>query len=125
VGADVTLIINQAAVAELLRSPTGPVVKHLYERGTVVQLAARNTCGYATGRLSKSIGKRFVDGTDPAILVGTDTVPYALYNHDGTPPHAMNEVVNMPGIGFRFIGIHPGTKATKFLVKNLPLAIAA
>lgn len=129
---DVKVMWDGAAIAELLRGPQGPVALHLQERGTVIQIAARVQVGKQTHRLENSIVKRMVDqGEDIGIMVGCDTVPYALLHHEGTEPHVI--LPKKPGgvLVFTVNGTkvfttkvnHPGTKPNPYLSDHLHLAI--
>lgn len=132
------LIIDGAALAALLRSPAGPVGRHLIERATVVQAAARQMIAphNRTGCLEGSLVKRSetLDG-ELAIRIQSDTTScsasrtsYSLYVHDGTTPHDIPGAFGLPapfGIGGQFDGkFHPGTTAVPFLRDTLDLAVA-
>lgn len=138
------LVIDGARMAAVLRGPAGPVTRHLIERATVVQMAAKTQAPRRTGCLQDSIVKR-VEETPLGMIVRivADTTPcsptrtsYAYYVHEGTPPHdirARNASVlaffwangpDGPGTYFFREVHHPGTKANRFLTDNLPLAVA-
>jgi len=88
---EMTFIIDGAAMAELLRGASGPVMISLTERATKVQMAARSQLDATTrgvGALAASIVKRpGTMGDNPMVQVGSWTIPYALDVHDGTRPH--------------------------------------
>lgn len=137
------LIVDGAAVAELLRSPDGPMGRHMIRKATVFQAAARAQIAphRKSGCLEDTIVKRLVeiDG-HLAVRVISDTSPcsptrtsYSLFVHEGTQPHpifAKNGGLlrffwaNGPqGAGvyfFRSVN-HPGTKPIRFLTDNLPI----
>lgn len=132
------LILDGAAMAELLRSPSGPVGRHLIERATVVQAGARQILAphRKTGCLEDSLVKRAetVAG-ELAIRLVSDTTScserresYSLVVHNGSVAHDIPGAFGIPapfGIGGRFDGkFHPGTKAVPFLRDALPLAFA-
>ena len=50
-------------------------------------------------------------------LIGTvgTNVHYAAHVEYGTRPHAINSAVHIPRVGFRYIGMHPGTRAQPFM----------
>lgn len=129
---DYKLIIDGAKLAELLRSPTGPVGRHLFERGTLVQARAKQILEphRKTGCLEGSIVKRpeMLAG-ELAIRIQSDTTScsvtrtsYSLFVHEGTPPH---DIYAKPGgvLAFQVGGEtifasqvhHPGTKPVPFL----------
>lgn len=128
------LIIDGAKMAELLRSPSGPVGRHLIERATRVQSAAKQQAPRRTGCLQDSIVKRAETlGVELAIRIQSDTTPcspkrisYSLFVHNGTEPHDIPGAWGHPlpfGIGGRFAGkFHPGTGPNRFLSDNLHLA---
>jgi hypothetical protein len=125
---DYTLIIDGAAVDEIIHSPTGPVFRYIFERGQDVQDLAKVQVGKRTGRLADSIVKRFsTNGDGVEVLVGSD-VDYARLHHDGTRPHEIvarraetltffwpkvGAVVHFPRVH------HPGTKPNHYLTDPL------
>jgi hypothetical protein len=136
----VKLVLDGARMAELVRSPYGPVGRHLIERATVFQAAAKAQAPRRTGCLADSIVKRVEDhGSSFLIRVVCDTTPcsptrasYALYVHDGTAPH---DIFAKPGGVLAFPGAdgstvfathvhHPGTQANRFLTDNLRIFAA-
>jgi hypothetical protein len=135
---DVKLIIDGARMAELLRSPTGPVGRHLIERGEIVKQAAKTKAPRRTGCLADSIVKRFEARAEGlAIIIQCDTTPcsperksYALYVHEPTEPH---QIVAKNGGVLSFIWhgervfftsvSHPGWRGNPFLRDALPLAV--
>lgn len=126
---DFRLIIDGAALAELLRSPQGPVGRHLIARSTVVQARAKQILSphRKTGCAEDSIVKRFEEAAgELAVRIQSDTTPcsptrtsYSLYLHEGTAPHDIPGAWGHPapfGIGGRFDGkFHPGTPPIPFL----------
>lgn len=131
------IVWDGAAMAELLRSPSGPVGRHLIERATIVQTAAKAQAPSRTGCLRGSIVKRAETlGDELAIRIVADTTPcspsrtsYALFVHEGTQPHDIPGAWGIPapfGIGGRFDGkFHPGHPGpNRFLSDNLHLAVA-
>lgn len=84
VSSGVVFIPNAGGLAEVLVSPSGPVVVDLVRRCLRVTAAAKELCPVDTGRLRSSI--RFSLGVDEVGRfgqVGTD-VEYAIYVHEGT-----------------------------------------
>lgn len=132
-------VVDGAAMAELLRSPSGPVGRHLIERCTVVQMAARRQAPRRTGCLQDSIVKRAETfGGELAMRIQSDTTScspsrtsYSLFVHEGTAAH---DIYAKAGgvLAFQVGGQtvfathvhHPGTKPNHFLSDNLHLAIA-
>lgn len=140
----VKLVVDGAKMAELLRGPTGPVVRHLVARATVVQAAAKAQAPRRTGCLQDSIVKRVEDTPMGALVrIVADTTPcsptrtsYAWWVEEGTPPHdivARNASAlafywangpDGPGTYFFRKIKHPGTKGVHFMRDALPLAVA-
>lgn len=135
--ADFKLVVDGAAMAELLRSPSGPVGRHVIERATRVQMGARARAPRKTGCLQDTIVKRVESlGDEIAVRVISDTTPcspsrtsYSLFVHEGTGPHDIYPV-KAQALAFQVGGEtvfaahvhHPGTKAIPFLRDALPLA---
>lgn len=137
---DFHLIIDGAAMAELLRSPGGPVGRMLIERSTRVQARAKQIIGphRKTGCLEDSIVKRSERlGDELAIRIQSDTAPcsptrtsYSLFVHEGTAAH---DIAAKDGgvLAFQWHGEaaffasvhHPGTAAIPFLRNALPAAL--
>lgn len=46
---------------------------------------------------------------------GSFDVRYAIFVEIGTRPHRIDSPVYMPGIGWRYIGLHPGTRPQPYL----------
>jgi hypothetical protein len=86
-------VLNNAAIAQLLHSPVGPVAKDLLKRGIRVQSQAKRNLGGNTssgprridhGLLRASIATQLgTHGGELAMRVGTN-VYYGLWVHDGT-----------------------------------------
>lgn len=124
---DVKLIIDGAKLAELLRSPTGPVGVWLIERAELVKTAAQELAPVDTGCLRDSIVKRFAeDPTGLSVIIASDTSPcspthesYSLVVHEGSAPHDIPGAFGIPapfGVGGRFDGMfHPGHAPVPFL----------
>jgi hypothetical protein len=124
-------------MAELLRSPTGPVGLHMIGRAEVVKQAARAKANRRSGCMAESIVKRFTEDAEHgfAITINCDTTScspqrksYALYVHEGTKPHVIE---GNPLLAFTWHGEqvffasvnHPGYKGNPFLRDALPLAV--
>lgn len=124
-------------MARVLRSPSGPVARHMIERATIVQAAAKAQAPRRTGCLQDSIVKRIeAFGDEIAIRIVSDTTPcsptrtsYSLFVHEGTAPHDIYPQ-NASVLAFEIHGQtvfaahvhHPGTKPNRFLADNLHLA---
>lgn len=133
-----TMVTDGAVLAEILRSPSGMVARHLSERATAVQARAKQLAPRRSGCLQDSIVKRFESGGgELAVRIVSDTSPcdpehksYSLMVHEGTAPHT---ITARPGgvLAFEIGGEtifatsvnHPGTKAVPFLRDALPLAL--
>lgn len=136
---DVKIVWDGARMQDLLRSPTGPVGRHVIERATVVQMAAKAKANRKSGCMEDSIIKRIEE--DPVtgfrVRIVCDTTPcspkresYALFVHEGTPPHTI-VAKNAAALSFEWHGQrvflqsvhHPGYKGNPFLRDALPLAV--
>ena len=131
---DFKLMIDGAALADILHSPAGIVGRMLIERSTRVQMAAKAQAPRRTGCLQGSIVKRAESlGDELAIRIQSDTTScsparksYSLFVHEGSEPHDIPGAFGIPapfGIGGQFSGkFHPGHGANRFLSDNLHLA---
>lgn len=100
------LVLNPVALDAVLRGPGGPVAMMLVERASRVQDAAKAqiTAGKAmhgndsSDALALAIVKRWITTTDAGLgmLVGTDTVFYARWVHDGNGPEGGRIFPNPP-----------------------------
>lgn len=137
------ITVDPQKLAEVLRSPNGPVMRRLIEDGELVKREAQRLVGVyrppdaysaATrrrrpGTLRDSITKRVVAGPggQPEVQVGSDD-KIALWHHEGTIPHTIRPrtkpllVFFWPKVGrvvaFRSVN-HPGTQPNRFLTKAL------
>lgn len=126
--------MDPAKLAELLRGPSGPVMRRLIEDGEAVKDRARQLVGVhkpvqgerrkrRSGQLRDSIVKR-VRG--PGLVEVGSEDPIALLHHEGTEPHTISgnprlvffwpkagAVVSFPKVN------HPGTRPNPYLVKAL------
>ena len=134
------LVLDGAEIADLLHGPNGPVGRHVIERATVVQNAAKMQLereGHVrTGVLRDNINKRLedVDGEfGVRIIASTKSssptqTEYAGIIHEGSEPHDIPNAFGWGpnfGIGGRFDGkFHPGFVGCKYLTDNLYLAVA-
>lgn len=134
---EVTVHLDGAAIARLLRSPQGPVVRHLIKRTVRVQERARELAPIKTGKLRASIVKRGpYDDALGVFMVVVSNLNYALFVHEGTKPHPIYARSspflvfdwpggpNGPGIYYFRMVNHPGTKANPFLRRALAEAVA-
>lgn len=140
------VVLNPVAVAELLRGDQGPVVRRLLEDGEIVKQGGRRRVGVSKpdpvprrgrrrqpGTLRDSIVKRLVHrGTEVVCQVGSED-PIALLHHEGTQPHAIPLVGEMPDgkwlvfawerAGGAIVHAkkvdHPGTRPNRFLTDSL------
>ena len=138
--AAIKLVVDGARMAELLRSPSGPVYRMLFARGEVVRQAAKAKAPVKSGCLRDSIVKRMEERAEGlACRVVADTTPcspkrtsYALFVEEGTRPHTIqgNPTLSFfwptgpdgPGL-YHFASVnHPGTKGIHFMRDALPLA---
>lgn len=133
------VVIDPRKLADFMRSPAGPVVRMLIEKGEVVKRGARRRVGVykppdaysrahrvrRPGTLRDEIVKRVVEIQGlPAVVVGVFNDPVAWWHHEGTPPHAITPV-RAPRLVFFWKGAghvvslrrvqHPGTEPNPFL----------
>lgn len=79
-----TVVLNPAAVHEMLNSRRGPVGKDLTKKAIKVTSGAKRRCPVKTGRLRSSIRWDLMeDGKGLFARVGTE-VEYAAAVHNGT-----------------------------------------
>ena len=122
------LIVDGAAMEELMHSPTGMCGRWLYGQAQRVQYAAKIQCPKRTGKLSQSIVKRPVLTSELglSVIIGAYQ-PYATFVHEGTKPHvilpksakALHWINGEGQSVFAKSVHHPGTKANRFLADNL------
>ena len=108
----------------------GEQVKAKVERATRVGIdqttaacviAAKNRLqpgrGYEYGTLKRSVQMRPAkkDALGLVGLWGSFDVNYAIYIELGTPPHWIGSPVKIKGVGWRYIGMHPGTSPIPYL----------
>lgn len=79
--------LNQAGLDEILRSPTGPVVKEVTKRTRTTSNLAKRKVGVDTGRLKSAIQYTVNIQHDKVIGTVGAMVQYARYHHDGTGIH--------------------------------------
>ena len=78
------VVLDQAELNQLLRSPEGETGAYLVRTATAVLNQARARCPVDTGNLRGSLTYEIArDGRDLSARVGTN-VPYAIYVHEGT-----------------------------------------
>jgi hypothetical protein len=127
----VTVRFNPEAITTMNKSPDGLFGRWMYERMTIVQLAAIRDCPKRTTKLSESIVKRWWPTLNGQMISCVAKQPYAMSVHSGARAHNIPNAFGMGedfGIGGRFGGFfHPGiipSHAQPFLAKNLPLFVA-
>jgi hypothetical protein len=136
---EVRIVWDGARLAELLRSPAGPVGRHIIGRGEIVRQAGKAKANRDTGCLQDSIVKRIEEGPEGIkVRIVADTTPcspsrtsYALFVHEGTEAHQI-VAKNAQALSFEWHGQrvffasvnHPGYKGNPFLRDALPLAVA-
>lgn len=79
------LILDPAAIEEVLHGRHGPVARSLVRKATRLVSGAKRRCPVDKGRLRGSIRYEFISGRKLAVRVGTD-VEYAAAVHDGHGP---------------------------------------
>lgn len=128
------VILDAAAVQELLEGEQGPVMLNMAQRADRVAQWVREhiAVGDPPGvdsHLRDTIVKRFVrDGTGAAIWVGSEH-PRMLMYEKGTRPHVilprnakLLRFETGDGVVFAAKVNHPGTQATNVLVRGLEAA---
>lgn len=114
--------MDSRAVAALLSSEQGPVMRHIALRATRIQQRAKQQVGKRSRRLERSIVKRFVrTSLGASVWVGSDE-PHALVHHEGSRPHLI-EPKNARVLVFEVGGVtvyaarvnHPGTQPNRYL----------
>lgn len=83
----------------------------LEKAGAIVQTDAKRMVPVDNGDLRGSITRR-VEGK--TAIVGTN-LEYAQWVEYKTDPHPINGPVKINGVGWRYIGMHPGTKEQPFM----------
>lgn len=123
------LVLNGPALAEVLRGPQGPVMRHMIVLGERVKNEAIRIAPRVTSNLAHHIVKRVTekDGR-PTVLVGVENVPYAIWVHEGANPHEIR-ARNAPRLVFFWEKVgslvafpvvqHPGNKPNRFLERAL------
>jgi hypothetical protein len=126
----IVFVPNPAGQTYVLRSPSGPVGKHMLRLGNETQRYARDLVGKKTGGLSRSISVRLGSNSQGlTVRIGSDK-PHALLHHEGTIPHIILPK-NASVLAFRVGGNmvfarkvrHPGTRANPYLVIAMSWAI--
>lgn len=131
--AGVVVVMNPVEVAELMRSPQGPVYRHMIAVATRVQIRAKELVRRRTGNLANTIVKRTVPAPNGFVVEVGSQLPYAFYEHEGTQPHGIDPVRAQVLV---FVGRdgstvfaqhvnHPGTKGSKFLTRAADEVIPA
>ncbi|HEX9834490.1 MAG TPA: hypothetical protein VGA66_15665 [Mycobacterium sp.] len=82
------VILNDAAISELLRGRAGPVVRHLDDIGTRAATLARATAPRDTGRLAASVDHDVSPGGATVTLAVSADTRYALWQELGTGVYA-------------------------------------
>lgn len=121
---------NARGQTEVLRSPQGPVFKHMMRLGNETQRYARMDVGKRTGALSRSIHVQMTSAASGLVVrIGSDN-KIALLHHEGTRPHIIRArnaralVFYMNGnLVFAQSVRHPGTRANPYLQRGMALAI--
>ena len=104
---------NEGALAKLNRVLFGlphSIEQALGQIGREVEEEAKQRAPVRTGALRGSIKHRL---SPTKVEVYTDLF-YAWFVEHGTRPHWIGSPVLIPGVGWRFIGLHPGTRPQPF-----------
>lgn len=129
---EIFIVYPPGAVDAMVDDPTSGIIRDLFVRGERVRAAAIRIAPRRTGNLANHIVKRLVKGPKgrPVMLVGVESVPYALGVHEGTREHDIVPVrapflVFMGRDGklvFTKIVHHPGNKPNRFLLRAMSAA---
>lgn len=138
-------MIRGEVLADFLRSPSGPVGRHMISLGERVRDLAKQKVGYdsrkpagrpdASGGPNQAEGGRHLrdtivmrvlqDGDGVAVMVGSDH-PIALLHHEGTRPHEIRPrrakllAFEVDGqVVFATVVHHPGTAPNRYLTESL------
>lgn len=127
-GGQTFVLLNPVAIAELMRSPAGPVMRHMIVVGEKVKLEAIRIAPKRTGNMANHIVKRIATiGVHASVLVGVENVKYAYWVHEGSQPHDIYPVnarvlawqSDAGDSVFAMHVHHPGNKPNRFLVRAL------
>jgi hypothetical protein len=140
---NITFIIDNQVLANILDGPDGMAMVYLIKRCVVLQDAAKNQirmghvhAGGGYGNLRDSIVKRIMPGKYPDSMpqaqVGSQH-PIALMHHEGTKPHEIRprvaKILRFPaawapgGFALAMVVQHPGTSPNRYLTDNLHLTV--
>lgn len=128
----VRIDVNNRLVQQLLRSPVGPLARHMLTRGNRVRRAARRNINSRTGNLARSLTVDVViENGGAGVRIGSE-LHYARYVHDGTGVYGPRGRPIRPrrGKALKFAGqtgsvivaSSSGQRGTKFLLRALDAA---
>lgn len=69
-----------------------------------------------TGTMRKTI---FWESNNNLEAFVNSPAKYSIYVHEGTRPHLIGSAVNIRGIGWRYIKMHPGTMGIPFMTQGI------
>lgn len=123
---NVIWVENHAGMYDVLKSPGGPVGRHLASIGRKIQVGAILQAGFRTGMLKLSIKvTQSTTSTGQEVKIGS-SVPHALMHHEGTRPHlitgrsgGMLRFTKQGRIVYARAVMHPGTRPNKYLSDHL------
>ena len=127
----VVVVLDDAAIAHLGHSWSGPVGRDLSRRLRTLEFRARMTAGVKTGRLRRSMETtdRKITRAGLEARVGSP-VKYAKLHHEGTRPHIIrprNAKALRFVVGGRVVFAsrvqHPGTRPNPYLTRWLLEAV--
>jgi hypothetical protein len=132
VAVSVRVEINSRVVQRLLRSPAGPLARHMLTRGHRVRRAARRNINSRSGDLARSIDvKIIIENGGAGVRVGSDLF-YARFVHDGTGIYGPRQRPIRPerrkalafggSQGTVVVASSSGQRGTKFLLRALDAA---
>ena len=139
-----TVVLHEAALRELLRSPVGPVGRYVERKAAEVETLARQFCGFDVQHdfnrypqhLRDTIHSRAVSVRGEAAREVGSEQDYALAHHEGTAAHVISprrskRLVFRSRTG-RLVILrvgqsvnHPGTRANPYLKNALDRVMSA
>ena len=103
--------VEHDIVIDLRRYTQEQAESMIREATVTIEAQAKLLAPVDMGGLRNSISSQS-SGTTGEVSASVHYAPHVEY---GTRPHAINSAVHIPRVGFRYIGMHPGTRAQPFM----------